>query len=281
MSDDRSEDNGSLLQAAPGLIRIATSTAWRTAGWTLDTSVRVGSRLLEAAASGESTGELFRNAGADVRDYARRLLGLGATPPAQPPPGGSPEQNGTPGTLRERGAELLRKSADVTFEEDAHPAYERILDQLAPDEGRILRLLATGGPHPAVDVRSGLLPVNLGSELLALGLNMIGVEAGCRHMDRVPAYLNNLNRLGLIWFSREPLEDPLRYQVVEAQPEVVEAMKRARLTRTVRRSIHLTPFGVDFCKMALPLETAELDALPGDAATRPEPSSTPPPGQPD
>jgi hypothetical protein len=38
------------------------------------------------------------------------------------------------------------------------------------------------------------------------------------YLDRVPAYLNNLYRLGLIWFSREPLEDPLDYQVLEAQP---------------------------------------------------------------
>ena len=66
------------------------------------------------------------------------------------------------------------------------------------------------------------------------------------------AYLNNLNRLGLVWFSREPLEDPLAYQVLEAQPEVVEAMKKGR-TRTVRRSIHLTPFGDDFCETVLPL----------------------------
>ena len=279
MTDDRAEDNGNLIQAAPGLIRIATSAAWRTAGWTVDTSMRVGSRVLDAAVSGESTADLFRNAGADVRDYARRLLGLGSTPPAQPPPDASPDQNGTAASLRERGAELLRKSADVTFEEDSHPAYERILDDLAPDEGRILRLMATSGPQPAVDVRSGVLPVNVGSELIAPGLNMIGVEAGCRHMDRVPAYLNNLNRLGLIWFSREPLEDPLRYQVVEAQPEVVKALKNARLSRTVRRSIHLTPFGEDFCKMVLPLETAELEALPGGGVTEPE-RSTPPPGPP-
>ena len=50
---------------------------------------------------------------------------------------------------------------------------------------------------------------------------MIGAEAGCRYPDRVPSYLNNLYRLGLIWFSREPLSDRLRYQVLEAQPDVV------------------------------------------------------------
>ena len=39
--------------------------------------------------------------------------------------------------------------------ETGHPAYERILTELAPDEGRILMLLLRGGPQPTVDVRTG------------------------------------------------------------------------------------------------------------------------------
>ena len=84
----------------------------------------------------------------------------------------------------------------------------------------------------------------MATELVAPGLNMIGAEAGVRHLDRVPAYLNNLYRLGLIWFSREQVGDHLRYQVLEAQPDVVAALDEAgRGARTVRRSIHVTPFG--------------------------------------
>jgi hypothetical protein len=33
----------------------------------------------------------------------------------------------------------------------------------------------------------------------------------------------------------------------------------------VRRTIHLTPFGSDFCATCLPLQTAELEALPAQA----------------
>ena len=39
--------------------------------------------------------------------------------------------------------------------DQGHPAFERILEQLAPDEGRILLLLLEGGPQPSVDVRTG------------------------------------------------------------------------------------------------------------------------------
>ena len=139
------------------------------------------------------------------------------------------------------------------FADDTHPAYERILDELAPDEARILRFLSIDGPQPAIDVRTSR-PLGIGSELVAGGLSMIGLHSGVRHLDRHQRYLNNLNRLGLIWFSREQV-DPVRYQVVEVQPDVAEVMRSAgRAPKTVRRSIHLTPFGEDFCSTCLPIE---------------------------
>jgi hypothetical protein len=273
MSDDEQRDGtaGDLLRAAPGLARIAGEAWWRTAEWTMETSLRTSSRVLRAALSGQAPGDLFSTSGADVRDYVRRLLAIadselddehGRGEGAQD---AAAEHEESAAALRERGADLLRRSADVDLDQDAHPAYARILSELAPDEGRILRLLAVEGPQPAVDVRTAR-PLNIGSELVAPGLNMIGAEAGCRYVERVHAYLNNLNRLGLIWFSREPLRDPLRYQVLEAQPEVGAALREAGRGKTVRRTIHLTPFGHDFCDVCLPIDTAELDALPGDGS---------------
>jgi hypothetical protein len=93
-------------------------------------------------------------------------------------------------------------------------------------------------------------------------MNMIGMEAGTRDPDRVHAYLGNLYRLGLIWFSREELDDQGAYHLLEAQPEVQVAMSEAGRTRTVRRSIHLTAFGREFCSACLPLDTAEIEKLP-------------------
>jgi hypothetical protein len=171
-----------------------------------------------------------------------------------------------PNHLHDAGDELMRKSRDVHYEEDAHPAYERILGDMAPDEGRILRLLLLSGPQPAVDVRTGGPLGLLNSRLLAPGLSMIGPRAGVRYLDRVPSYLNNLFRLGLIWFSRETLRDVHRYQVVEAQPDVLDAMKSVRQAKLVRRSIHLTPFGEDFCRVGLNLQTTELATLPEHAS---------------
>jgi Abortive infection alpha len=275
MSDGELEhhDTG-VVDALPGLARVAAGAWLRTATWGVGTSLRVGTRVARAAVSPDAAVELVQEVRSGMRAYARELLGISdldeRVRQLMPGPVASARSRVTqrgvgrplPMSLREQGAELLRQSADVNSEDGAHPAYARILSELAPDEGRVLRLIALGGPQPSVDVRAASL-IGLGSQLVAQGLNMLGAEAGCRHVDRVPAYLNNLNRLGLIWFSHDPIGDPMRYQVLEAQPEAMEAIKRAGRAKTVHRSVHLTPFGKDFCDVCLPLDTAELEALTG------------------
>jgi hypothetical protein len=242
------QDDDNLLKAAPALVRMA-ATAWiRGLVWSAE--------MVQGALGMKDPEDIPADEARESRDETSAAA------------------------LRRRGEELLRRSADVNDEEDSHPAYARILDVMAPDEARILRLLMERGAHPAVDVRSGG-PLGVGvvaTELVAPGLNMIGAEAGCRHVDRVPSYLNNLYRLGLIWFSREQVGDHLRYQVLEAQPEVVEALAEAgRGARTVRRSIHLTPFGADFCTFCIPPTTGEFEALRQSVRDDPPPASGPGP----
>lgn len=272
-----------LLEAAPTLARLAGEMWLRTTQWTLATGFKAGRRVAQAAMSGESAVELAEDIRTEFRRQARNVLGvtdfeerLGDVMPGmgvvnrvrgRRDADDGEVRDGIPvDPLRAAGEELLARSSDVTAEDGAHPAYAGILANLAPDEARILRLLMTNGPAPAVDVRTAR-PLGVGSELVAEGLSMIGNEAGARYPERVPAYLNNLYRLGLIWFSREPISDNLRYQVLEAQPDVLAAIKRAGRARTIRRSIHVTPFGKDFCETCLPLHTSEYDVLGGGTET--------------
>jgi hypothetical protein len=278
--------NGSspALDALPGLMRIAATSWVRTAEWGVVAGLKTGRRLLRAATNPQSAVELAQGMAAAsgvVADLAKAVasgvsipqavvevsasLGGGPAKSGQAPvparPRGGPTPT-TPRSLREQGEQLLMRSRDVWNNETGHPAYERILSELAPDEGRILMLLLHGGPQPAVDVRTGGPIGAVSSNLVAPGLNMIGPRAGVRYLDQVPSYLNNLFRLGLIWFSREQLRDPLEYQVVEAQPDVLTAMHSVRFHKIVRRSIHLTPFGEDFCRTCLTSEKEDLAALP-------------------
>jgi hypothetical protein len=238
----------SAAEAAPGLARL-TVTAWvRTGGWAVSSSARVGRRVAKAVVSGESVPDLIDDARRGLRgvlgvnEIEERIAGLLSG-------GSSSSSRGA--DLRERGAELLERSSDVLDGPPMHPAYENILDDLAPDEARILRLFSAAGPQAAVDVRT-YRPLDVGSRLTAQGLTMIGRYAGLQFPDDVPQYLNNLNRLGLIWFSREPIESRTAYQVLEAQPDVLEALERTGRARVVRRSIRLTEFGKDFAGVALP-----------------------------
>jgi hypothetical protein len=241
-------------------IRAAAQSAARELIGVADIEERLRN-MPSAEETARKVGDAVPVAGAALRrvessDVVRRVADAVAAP--TPPHGGNGRDragdvshNGHISTLATRGEELLYRSRDVHYEEDAHPAYIRLLDSLAPDEARILRMMLLNGPQPAVDVRTGG-PVGLvSSRLVAPGLNMIGPRAGLRYVERVPSYLTNLNRLGLIWFSRETLRDPMRYQVLEAQPEVLEAIHSVRHAKIVRRSIHLTPFGEGFCRASL------------------------------
>jgi hypothetical protein len=266
-------------EALPGMTRIAARAWLRSAAWTVDSGIRTSKLFARALTNPATAGELVQEVARDLSEASRTVSDVARAVSAGVPipralldatvsfssvvlADATPHQaEAEEKSLRERGEELLHRSRDVWSEDDdTHPAYARILDDLAPDEARILLLLLRGGPQPSVDVRTGG-PVGLiSSALVAPGMSMIGARAGCRYLDEVPAYLNNLFRLGLIWFSREQLEDPMEYQVVEAQPDVLEAMHSVRFPKVVRRSIHLTPFGAGFCRVCLvdPEETEQL-----------------------
>jgi hypothetical protein len=256
----------SVLGAPAQLARFAVTAAVQGVGLTRKTTVRASRFLARNALEGVSPGAVVDEA----LDQLRRTLrsnDTGAAPqePISPPIAehldpGSPRRNGRHGdlTLPELMSALLDASADVNFHYEGHPAYFRLLNELAPDEARILRLFATDGPQAAIDVRSHRL-FGVGSQLLAPGITMIGAYAGLVEKDRVPAYLNNLNRLGLIWFSREMVPDEEGYHLLEAQPEVLERFKGVKVD-IVTRSIELTAFGKNLCALCGLMPREEINA---------------------
>ncbi|MFW6868545.1 Abi-alpha family protein [Nocardioides sp. CPCC 206347] len=292
-----------VVESLPGLARVAGSAALHTAGWGMRTTARNWMRVGKAVTNRDEAASLIREVGSvvgAVGDLARTLAdgtpmgtaflrvgeSLGGNGNGIGSGNGSgngverPREKAAPAavvdgqvvasralSLRDRGNELLEKSRDVWGQNDRHPAFDRILDELAPDEARILVMLLRNGPQPSVDIRTGGPIGMMSSQLIAPGLNMVGPRAGLRYVEQVPSYLNNLFRLGLIWFSREAVHDHLEYQVLEAQPDVLAAMHSVKFAKVVRRSVHLTPFGEEFCKLALVDEkTATNVALPAHEA---------------
>jgi hypothetical protein len=258
-----------LLRSAPRVAGVVAASSWRLAAWTARTAVAGTSLVLRHTASGDPPQTVVQNIALDLRSAAWHALGLND----DVDPHGVPESiapvNSTVEDLRVRGDDLIRRSNDVHVAEDTHPAYARILAELTPDEARILRFLYTNGAQPALDVRTNR-PFGIGSELVADGLNMIAEFAGCRNVDRIHPYLTNLGRLGLVEFSKEPVPNPQRYQLLEAQPKVIDAARKAgRWARTVRRSIALNAFGEDFCRTCLPLDTATPNSARASGSEEP------------
>ncbi|MDO3650279.1 Abi-alpha family protein [Nocardia mangyaensis] len=232
------------VRAATGVARVAFTAASGMTLWTLDTALGVTVTVLRGSLAGAPPNEVLAEAETEVRDRLRHALGL-------PPTADHHREPGMP-TLREQGAELLRLSASThAAQPDTHPAYPGILAEITPDEARILRFLHVDGPQPSIDVRTGRQRA-FGGERLISGLTLLGEHAGLRFPNRVPKYLPNLRRLGLIEFTREPVGNPHRYQLIEAQEQVRDAMKRGFGTKVNYRSILLTEFGADFVQTCLP-----------------------------
>jgi hypothetical protein len=253
----------------PRLARFGVSASVRTTRWGAQATVRVTSFVVRAAVSGDSPGAVIDGAIDQVRGALQLHGGATTVEPVSSvivdhlKPGDTNHQRGADGqlhalTLPQMMDALLDASADVDFQYEGHPAYWRLLNELAPDEARILRLFAANGPQPAIDIRSKR-PFGVGSKLLAPGITMIGPYAGLADKTRVPSYLNNLNRLGLIWFSREMLPDEEAYHLLEAQPEIMEAFKGQKID-TVLRSIELTAFGKNLCALCGLMPAAEINA---------------------
>ncbi|KAF0848694.1 Abi-alpha family protein [Nocardia caishijiensis] len=240
---------------------LAAGTAVRGSQWAVGTTYEVTKELAQAALDGESSADIAERTGNALRSIARSALGVTEGSVREivsyvPTANGSAQQSlavgpylrsSTTEDLRRRGDALLARSADVYFTEDVHPAYDRILDEIAPDEARILRFMALNGPQPAVDVRTNR-PLGIGSELVQGDLTSVPEQAGVRYPDRARSYLINLNRLGLTLTSDDPVVLS-RYMVLEVQPVVEEALKKAgRAPKIVRKSLRLSEFGEDFCR---------------------------------
>ena len=255
---------------------VAVGTALRGTQWVAGTSLEVGRQIAQAAIEGETSAEITERATNSLRVIAQTALGVTegsvreivsyvpTTLPQLPATESARRalESATAADLRIRGDALLAMSADVYFTDDVHPAYDRILGEIAPDEARILRFLALNGAQPLVDVRTNR-PLGIGSELIAGDLTSVPEQAGVRHLARSGSYIINLKRLGLVEVSSDPVVLN-RYMVLEVQPSVEEARKKAgRAPKMIRKSLLLTDFGAGFLHDLFHARPAHGRADPG------------------
>ncbi len=164
--------------------------------------------------------------------------------------------------LRRRFSELLDRSrAARPVDGEVHPAFSRIIEEISPDEARIIRFLHEEGPQPVVDVVSTPW-VGSGGQTLLDHVSMIGDRAGCHRPDRTATYLDNLSRLGVVRIDDEEIVGHDDYELIEARPEVARAEERAQDELNQRAvlehvSARLGALGEEFCAVCLTGEGGE------------------------
>jgi hypothetical protein len=124
--------------------------------------------------------------------------------------------------LRQLYLNLLATSMDATTAEKAHPGFVEVIRQLTPDEAKIMRQLAS------------LAPPNRNTHYVEHTIRLTPAEARtvCEHGRLLPAYLNNLLRLGL---NKQP------HTIEEGEPDEYTYY------------FHLTPYGRQFSDACIDL----------------------------
>jgi Abortive infection alpha len=97
-------------------------------------------------------------------------------------------------------ANLLAASMDKSTAQGAHPAFVEIIRQLTPDEAKLVSLFLKEMPFPLLNVRweyKTPTEEKKGGLDVLVNFSQLGEAAGCEFIHLVPAYIDNLCRLGL------------------------------------------------------------------------------------
>jgi hypothetical protein len=147
-------------------------------------------------------------------------------------------------TLADTLDRLLRRSMDQTPGESVRSLFENLLDELVPDEARILAALSDGSVHPLVHVTA---PGS--SRRIVENASSVGRAAGVAAPGMVPAYVTHLLRIGLVQIGEEDTASREEYDILITDASVRDAceeVRRAggrRAPRITRETVRMTALG--------------------------------------
>jgi hypothetical protein len=180
----------------------------------------------------------FGYAGRGARELVRAPLSL-ATPPATP-------AREEPATLQQKLDHLLERALEQSTETSRQELHHRILDQLLPDEARLLSALSDGSAYPLVHVyarsKSGLT-----GEPLLENACLVGKMANLTLPQLTPFYVSHLLARGLVQVGPEDTALKDDYLILMADNAVLKAVKAGSLgpisPRVERLTLEMSPLG--------------------------------------
>lgn len=163
-------------------------------------------------------------------------------------------------TLSDLYANLLAASMDKATADGAHPAFVEIIKQLTPDEAKLVGLFLREMPFPLLNVRwkfKAQTEGKQGGKDVLVNFSHLGEIAGCEYKHLVPAYLDNLCRLGLaeippmfVYLAPgvyDPLENSPVIQTLKAQIEQNPELR----PNLERRGLRVTELGKQFARVCV------------------------------
>ena len=178
----------------------------------------------------------------------RAVLGVEdqAEPRALPVPSSTGTSRSHERGLDTKMNDLLGKAIELSSTSSRDEVFHHVLDQLVPDEARILSALSDGAPAAMVHVhawtRAGLL-----GEALIENASLIGRTANVALPGLTPVYVGHLLSLGVVEAGPEDPDLKDDYQILQADTDVLAAIKRAGRGplpgRTERRTLRISAFG--------------------------------------
>jgi hypothetical protein len=174
----------------------------------------------------------------------RRPANAEPAAPARAP--GPSRATGADPALESKMTALLARALEQSTAAGKDELFHRILDQIVPDEARIISSLSDGSASPLVSVhalsRAGIL-----GEALLENASLVGRTANVALPALTPTYVGHLLALGLLETGPEDPELKDEYQILLADNAVLKAIKagsRGPLpARVEKRTVRLSALG--------------------------------------
>jgi len=121
---------------------------------------------------------------------------------------------------------LLDRAIEQSTTASRQELFHKILDQITPDEARIISALSDGSASPLLNVyartRAGLV-----GEVVLENMSLIGKTANLALPQLTPMYVSHLLSLGLVESGPEDSSMKEEYEILAADTAVLQAIKKA------------------------------------------------------
>ena len=154
----------------------------------------------------------------------------------------------SPASVQAKMSSLLDSALAQSSATSRQMLFHKILDQIVPDEARILGALSDGSASPLLHVY-GRTRAGLVGEVVLENFSLIGKTANLGLPQLTPTYVSHLLALGLLETGPEDSSMKAEYEILAADITVLKAIKQAARgpipARIDRFTLRLSGLGIE------------------------------------